>query len=65
MSTATDGVNTNDSVLRAYGARMVDDKGNITVKTDEMRQVLEWFQRLAGFLPESTFAWDNASNKSF
>jgi ABC-type glycerol-3-phosphate transport system substrate-binding protein len=65
MSTATDAVNTNDSVLRAYGARLVNEKGNITVKTDEMRQALEWFQRLAKFLPESTFAWDNASNNKF
>jgi ABC-type glycerol-3-phosphate transport system substrate-binding protein len=65
MSTATDGVNTNDSVFRAYGARMVDDKGNITVRTDAMRQALEWFQRLAKFLPEATFAWDNASNNKF
>jgi ABC-type glycerol-3-phosphate transport system substrate-binding protein len=65
MSTATDAVNTSDSVLRAYGARMVDEKGNITVRTDAMREALEWFQRLAKFLPESTFAWDNASNNKF
>jgi ABC-type glycerol-3-phosphate transport system substrate-binding protein len=65
LSTATDGVNTNDSVFRAYGARMVDEKGNITVKSDAMRQALEWFQRLAKVLPESVFAWDNASNNKF
>ena len=52
-------------MLRAFGARLVDEKGNITVKTDEMRQALEWFQRLAKFLPESTFAWDNSSNNKF
>jgi ABC-type glycerol-3-phosphate transport system substrate-binding protein len=65
LSTATDGVNTSDSVFRAYGARMVDDKGNITVRSDAMRESLEWFQRLAKFLPESVFAWDNASNNKF
>jgi len=65
MSTATDAVNTNDSVMRAFGARLVDEKGNITARTDEMRQALEWFQRLAKFLPESTFAWDNTSNNKF
>ena len=65
MSTATDAVNTNDSVLRAYGARMVDEKGDVTVRTDAMRQALEWFQRLARIVPESTFAWDNASNNKF
>ena len=65
MSTATDGVNTNDSVFRAYGARMVNEKGDITVRSDETRQVLEWFQRLVKFLPESVYAWDNASNNKY
>jgi ABC-type glycerol-3-phosphate transport system substrate-binding protein len=65
MSTATDGINTNDSVFRAYGARLVDVEGNITVKSDATKQVLEYFKRLAQFLPESVFAWDNASNNKF
>jgi ABC-type glycerol-3-phosphate transport system substrate-binding protein len=65
MSTATDAVNTNDSVFRAYGARLVDEKGNITVRTDATRQALEWFQRFSKFVPESVFAWDNASNNKF
>ena len=65
MSTATDGINTNDLVFRAYGARLVDVEGNVTVKSDATRQALEYFKRLAQFLPESTFAWDNASNNKF
>jgi ABC-type glycerol-3-phosphate transport system substrate-binding protein len=65
MSTATDGVNTNDSVFRAYGARLVDEKGNVTVRTDETRQSLEWFQKLVKFMPEATFAWDNAANNKY
>lgn len=65
MSTATDGVHTNDSVFRAFGARLVDEKGNITVRNDATRQALEFFQRLTKFMPEATFAWDNASNNKF
>jgi ABC-type glycerol-3-phosphate transport system substrate-binding protein len=65
MSTATDAVNTNDSVLAAYGVRLVDVEGNITVKSDGTRQILEYFKRLVQFLPESVFAWDNASNNKF
>jgi ABC-type glycerol-3-phosphate transport system substrate-binding protein len=65
MSTATDGINTNDSVFRAYGTRLVDQKGNITVRNDTTKQVLEWFQRLVRFMPEATFAWDNAANNKF
>lgn len=65
MSTATDGVNTNDSVFRSYGARLVDVEGNVTVRTDSTKQVLEWFKKLVQFLPDSTFAWDNASNNKW
>jgi ABC-type glycerol-3-phosphate transport system substrate-binding protein len=65
MSTATDGVNTNDSVFRSYGARLVDVEGNLTVRSDATKQVLEWFKKLVQFLPDSTFAWDNASNNKW
>ena len=39
------------AVLRGYGAQMVDKDGNITVKSDAMKQVLEWFQKLVPVLP--------------
>src|SRR4051812_25734872 len=42
--------------------QMVDKDGNITVKSDEMKQVLEWFQKLVPVLPPQVFAWDDASN---
>ena len=50
------------AVLRGYGAQMVDKDGNITVKSDAMKQVLEWFQKLVPVLPQQVFAWDDASN---
>jgi ABC-type glycerol-3-phosphate transport system substrate-binding protein len=62
MSTCTDAINNNGVVFTAYGAQLVDVEGNITVKSDATRQVLEYFQRLVRFLPESVWAWDNASN---
>ena len=34
-----------------FGAALVDAKGNITVKTDAVRQALEYYVRLARFLP--------------
>jgi ABC-type glycerol-3-phosphate transport system substrate-binding protein len=40
----------------------VDAKGNITVKSDATRTVLEWFKKTAPFFPPSVFAWDDASN---
>ena len=33
--------------MAAYGAYMVDEKGNITVNSDPMRQVLDWYKRLS------------------
>ena len=62
MSTCTDSINNNGAVFTAYGAQLVDEEGNITVKSDATRQVLEYFQKLVRFLPESVWAWDNASN---
>jgi ABC-type glycerol-3-phosphate transport system substrate-binding protein len=50
------------AVLHGHGAQMVDKDGNITVKSDEMKQVLEWFQKLVPVLPPQVFAWDDASN---
>ena len=42
--------------------RLVDAKGNITVKTDAVRQALEYYVRLARFFPADAPAWDDASN---
>ena len=62
LSTCTDAINVAGSVFAAYGAEMVDAKGNITVKSDAMRQVLDWYKRLSKTLPDSVYAYDNASN---
>jgi ABC-type glycerol-3-phosphate transport system substrate-binding protein len=62
LSTCTDAINMAGSVFAAFGANLVDAEGAITVKTDATRQVLEWFQKLAKTLPDSVFAYDNASN---
>ena len=37
-------------------------KGNIQVKSDEMRQVLEYAQKLAKFMPADAASYDDASN---
>ncbi len=62
MSTCTDAINNNGVVFTAYGAQLVDVEGNITVRSDATRQVLEYFQRLVKFLPDSVWAYDNAGN---
>ena len=50
---------------RPYGAELVDAKGNITVKSDAVKQVLEYMKKLVPFLPPDVFAWDDASNNKW
>jgi ABC-type glycerol-3-phosphate transport system substrate-binding protein len=50
------------AVFTAYGAELVDKDGNITVKSEPVKQVLGWFKKLVPFLPPDVFAWDDSSN---
>ena len=65
MSSASDAVNWVGSVFQAYGAEMVDKDGNITVKSDATRQVLEWFKKFIAVSPPDVWAWDNAGNNKW
>ncbi len=60
-----DSVNWVGAVFNAYGAELVDQEGNIVVKSDATRQVLEWFKKLVPFLPPDVFAWDDSSNNKW
>jgi ABC-type glycerol-3-phosphate transport system substrate-binding protein len=51
-----------DTVLRSHGAALIDPDGAVAVKSDAMRQVLEYFQRLVPLAPKDAFAWDDAAN---
>jgi ABC-type glycerol-3-phosphate transport system substrate-binding protein len=53
------------ALFLAYGAQLMDAKGNITVKTDAVKQVLEYGKKLAGFCPADAQAWDDASNNKW
>lgn len=53
------------ALFLAYGADLMDAKGEITVKTDSVRQVLDYGKRLASFLPPDVQAWDDASNNKW
>ncbi len=62
VSTTSDAVQWVGAVCNSHGAYLVDAKGEITVNSDAVRSVLEWFKRTVPFFPESVFAWDDASN---
>jgi ABC-type glycerol-3-phosphate transport system substrate-binding protein len=60
-----DNVDTAGAIFQSFGANLVDAKGNITVKTDGVRQALEYYKKLSQFLPPDAPAWDNASNNKY
>jgi ABC-type glycerol-3-phosphate transport system substrate-binding protein len=65
LSTWSDSVNWVSAVFAAHGAQLVDEEGNVTVKSDAVREVLAWFQKIVPSLPPSVFAWDNAANNKW
>ena len=60
-----DSVDTMGTILGSFGAELVDAKGKITVKSDAVKQVLEYMKKLVPFLPPDVFAWDDASNNKW
>jgi len=60
-----DNVDTAGAIFQSYGAALVDAKGNVTVKTDPVRQAMEFYKKLAQWLPPDAPAWDNASNNKY
>jgi ABC-type glycerol-3-phosphate transport system substrate-binding protein len=65
LGVTTDSVDWTGPLFRAFGAVLVDAKSNITVKSDAVRQTLDYAKRLTQFLPPDVGAWDNTSNNKW
>ena len=65
LGETTDSVDTAGAIFQSFGAELVDAKGNLTVKTDAVRQALEYYKKLIRFLPPDAPAWDDASNNKW
>ena len=65
LGSTADSVDTAGAVFQSFGADLVDAKGNITVKTDAVRQALEYYTKLAKFFPPDAPSWDDASNNKW
>ncbi len=65
LGETTDNVDTAGAIFLSFGAQLVDAKGNLTVKTDAVRQALEFYKKLIGFLPPDAPSWDDASNNKW
>jgi ABC-type glycerol-3-phosphate transport system substrate-binding protein len=65
LSTTEDSVLAAGVIFQSFGAMLVDAKGDITVKSESVRQALDYYARLARFFPPDAAAWDNASNNKW
>lgn len=62
LGQTTDSEDFAGAVFGAHGADVVNAKGEITLDTPEVRQVLEYAQKLVKFLPANAVSYDDASN---
>jgi len=59
---STDANQTWGATFGAFGADLVNAKGEITVESDNVMKVMEYIQKLVKFMPPDAPQWDDASN---
>jgi len=57
-----DSTNNTGIIYAAFGAELVNAKGEITVDSPNVRAMLEYCQKLVKFFPADTVSYDDASN---
>jgi len=62
MGTFSDAVDWVGSLFASFGAQLVNEKGDVTVKSDQVKAALEYMKRLMPSLPADVYSWDDASN---
>jgi ABC-type glycerol-3-phosphate transport system substrate-binding protein len=62
MGQTGDTMNWIGAIFNAHGAELVDKDGNVTVKSDAVKHMLDYFKRLTQFLQPDVYAWDDAGN---
>src|SRR5271157_754080 len=58
----TDATDTHGALFKAYGATLIDADGKSQLKSDAVRQVLEFAQQLVKVYPADAVSYDDASN---
>ncbi len=58
----TDANQTWGATFGAFGADLVDSKGNITVDSDNVMAAMEYCKKLIQFMSPDAISWDDASN---
>jgi ABC-type glycerol-3-phosphate transport system substrate-binding protein len=62
LGTTADSVDTCGAIFQSFDAELVNAKGVITVKSDNVKKALEYWKRLVAYLPPDAPSWDDASN---
>jgi ABC-type glycerol-3-phosphate transport system substrate-binding protein len=65
LGQTSDSVDTAGAIFQSFGAELVNANGDLTVKTDAVRQALDYYKKLIAFLPPDVPAWDDASNNKW
>jgi Bacterial extracellular solute-binding protein len=65
LGETSDSVDTAGAIFQSFGAELVNAKSDLTVKTDAVRQALDYYKKLIAFLPPDVAAWDDASNNKW
>ncbi|HEX2942445.1 MAG TPA: extracellular solute-binding protein [Rhodopila sp.] len=62
LGTTADSVDTAGALFAAFGADVITAKGEVNVRSDNVRQALEYAQQLVKYLPNDAVSYDDASN---
>jgi len=62
LGTTADSVDTCGAIFQSFDAELVNAKGDITVKSDNVKKALEYWKQLVPYLPADAPSWDDASN---
>ncbi|MBV8913070.1 MAG: extracellular solute-binding protein [Acetobacteraceae bacterium] len=62
MGQFSDAVDWVGSLCASFGVELVNAKGEVTVKSDATRAMLEYMKKLMPHLPADVYSWDDASN---
>ncbi len=65
LGITSDSVDTAGAIFNSFGAELINKDGKITVKSDAVRQAMEYYKKLAQVLPPDAPAWDDASNNKW
>jgi ABC-type glycerol-3-phosphate transport system substrate-binding protein len=62
LGTTADSVDTWGAIFQAFGAELVNAKGDITVNSDNVRKALDYGKQLTAYLPPDAPSYDDSSN---